>query len=1054
MAAPASAAPAAAGSESEEEYEEVEEIVEEIEEFEELEEGEEEEEEEDDEDLVKCERLPLDFLAGPDAPQASAMAAGTRFLVIGTRTGEIHVVDTAGFLIKHFRKHDTPINDISMDEKGEFVAACSEEGKVTVTPIYEGDSAEYDFPRPIKAVAIDPGYSGKATRPLATGGLQKELVMITTARRFGFIGRPERRVIDQCQGAMHAVKWHRDREKDKDMIAWADDGAVKVYDVTAEVKILRIDRERGAPRADLYHCSLCWENGHTLLIAWTNWIAECHIKERAAYERIQDHSLPKQMGEVDHKFVVRYFLCGQAPFGDQNILMLTYQDDVSRRAPGQKSPKPTLRIMRRSTMAQIHTYKLKVAGYADLLPRSYRLVLNDHARAAGDTLCWIMSPAEVFVCCQPDDDDHVAWLLQKERFEEAISCVRSAHLSRPEHTFASVSELHLEHLTQQGRYKEAASLFAEYLGVNVARWEKWIYEYAKMQQLGAVVDYIPTDSRQIQLQKEVYLMVLHYYLVHDPPAFLKSVRKWPPIFPPGHPRHSERGIYEMEPIINSTRMELASLEADEESGSKGGSSGNRRARSRSRSRSRSRRDSSAVGGDDSPHTIISLALAELYERQCRFEEALHIHLRLGRADVFDFIERHNLHSAMLDKIHLLLEKNTELALNMLIRNVDTIPVDHVVGTLSSQRRLLYLYLYRLFRERPEAAGERSARYSDDLVELCAEFDPAVLLSLLRGEKIQRIDLDRALDTVRGTLRKAELDEEDRKNLWRSEAFLIGRMGERQAALMIMIQKIKSVKESLDYIFEEAARSGAGAGDADEELFETLIQECLQGGAGFVGDLLEHIGAAPEAIGSRPIEPIEIFKRIPQDMEIPDLKRRLVKIIRDKALNTYLKQTAKVLLKKDVHELEESLLASRRGAIAVRVEPSHGTTCAVCEQALQGVPVAWVGSGADRRAIFAKSGSAGERVAPQGVVVFLCQHSYHTQCYLEATGSARAGDRSAPQSRVRRDRFGNCHILDVDEMADPFGARDPACLFCRRDAKKEESSRAKQRPSRRKDATRR
>lgn len=277
-----------------------------------------------------------------------------------------------------------------------------------------------------------------------------------------------------------------------------------------------------------------------------------------------------------------------------------------------------------------------------------------------------------------------------------------------------------------------------------------------------------------------------------------------------------------------------------------------------------------------------------------------------------------------------------------------------------------------------------------------------------------ISLDAALCAVRKRQHDDDVTEEDERMLWRSESFLMARMGERQAALEILVGKIKSVQESMDFIFEED----------DEELFETLIQRCIQGGAKFIGDLLEHIGSAPEQINSRPIEPIEVFRRIPADMQIPDLKRRLVKIIRDKALNAYLKEDCLRVLRRDVHNLEDSLCRSRSRAIAVRVEPQFRSCCMLCEQALQGVPVTWVGSGDSLRAVFAKSGGIDNaRNYPQGIVLFWCSHSWHLDCYFKASGRGELPEK--PGVCVRRDRRGNVRLQSgEDDTVDPFalGAR--------------------------------
>jgi hypothetical protein len=53
---------------------------------------------------------------------------------------------------------------------------------------------------------------------------------------------------------------------------------VKIYDVNTEQRITFIDRPKGSPKADLYRCSLCWEDPHTLLIGWADMVKVATIK--------------------------------------------------------------------------------------------------------------------------------------------------------------------------------------------------------------------------------------------------------------------------------------------------------------------------------------------------------------------------------------------------------------------------------------------------------------------------------------------------------------------------------------------------------------------------------------------------------------------------------------------------------------------------------------------------------------------------------------------------------------------------------------------------------
>jgi vacuolar protein sorting-associated protein 41 len=90
-------------------------------------------------------------------------------------------------------------------------------------------------------------------------------------------------------------------------------------------------------------------------------------------------------------------------------------------------------------------------------------------------------------------------------------------------------------------------------------------------------------------------------------------------------------------------------------------------------------------------------------------------------------------------------------------------------------------------------------------------------------------------------------------------FILGRMGNTKQALKLIIQKLQKVGVAVEFVEQQK----------DEELWEFLITECL-GRPEFVSELLEHIGAH--------VDPIKLIRRIPEGMEIDNLRDRLVKIV--------------------------------------------------------------------------------------------------------------------------------------------------------------------------------
>ena len=119
------------------------------------------EEEEEDEDEPAFKFSPITVSSGLRrstedtrnlSPEFSCIALHEKFLVIGKVTGEILITDPHGFVTSHDQikvvirlrstrsefslpplpllQHNYPINCLSIDDKGDFIGSCCQEGKV------------------------------------------------------------------------------------------------------------------------------------------------------------------------------------------------------------------------------------------------------------------------------------------------------------------------------------------------------------------------------------------------------------------------------------------------------------------------------------------------------------------------------------------------------------------------------------------------------------------------------------------------------------------------------------------------------------------------------------------------------------------------------------------------------------------------------------------------------------------------------------------------------------------------------------------------------------
>jgi hypothetical protein len=99
----------------------------------------------------------------------------------------------------------------------------------------------------------------------------------------------------------------------------------------------------------------------------------------------------------------------------------------------------------------------------------------------------------------------------------------------------------------------------------------------------------------------------------------------------------------------------------------------------------------------------------------------------------------------------------------------------VVAQLQSNRYYLYMYLDALFQKDPQSAYE----YSDDLVDLYAEYDYRRLLDCLRAST--SYSLEKAYEICK------------KRDFVPEMVFLLGRMGNNKQALTLIIERLGDVQ---------------------------------------------------------------------------------------------------------------------------------------------------------------------------------------------------------------------------------------------------------------------
>ncbi|XP_032875860.1 vacuolar protein sorting-associated protein 41 homolog isoform X1 [Amblyraja radiata] len=627
-----------------------------------------EEEESEEEPKLKYERLGNGVTEILQKDAASCMIVHDKFLALGTHHGKVYLLDIQGDVTQHFDISSVKVNQISLDESGEYIGICSEDGKVQVVGLYTREGFHESFDCPIKIVALHPQFSRSSSKQFVTGA--NKLLLYER----NWLNRWKMTVIHEGEGTVTNVKWRGS------LIAWSNGVGVKIYDVNSKQRITNIARDNTDFRPDMYLCSLCWKDNITLIIGWATSVKVCMVKERDPAD-LRD--LPSRYVEIVSAFESEFYISGLAPLGERLVLLMYVKETLEQTQDNEQCARPRLDIIHHlpDSYEEISSDALSVRGFQENECRDYSL---EHSN--GESLFYIISPRDIVVAKERDQDDHIEWLLEKKKYEEAMMAAEISQKNIKRHNILDIGRAYINYLVDKGDYHGAARKCQKILGKNMDLWENEVYRFKKIGQLKAISRYLPRGD--LRLRPAIYEMILYEFLESDYEGFASLIREWP------------GDIYNNMAVVRSVLDHL--------------------------------------DGAPNNRTLLT-TLAELYTYDQRYDKALEIYLKLRHKDVFQLIHKHNLFSSIKDKIVLLMEFDREQAVNMLLDNEDKISIDKVVEELKDQPELQHVYLHNLFK-RDHHKGQR---FHEQQISLYAEYDRPSLLPFLRDST--HCPLEKALE---------------------------------------------------------------------------------------------------------------------------------------------------------------------------------------------------------------------------------------------------------------------------------------------------------------------
>jgi hypothetical protein len=213
-----------------------------------------------------------------------------------------------------------------------------------------------------------------------------------------------------------------------------------VYDCSTMHKISHVSKPKNAIKYQL-DCHLQWREDDQLLIAWGCSIKIGQVKDKPRVEVAP--GFPSRYLEIVGVLECDYILCGLVPLGTDYVVLSYCLDSLSASSDAcVGASRPEVKIIgldgeERSSDA------LSLSNFEVLQAKDYHLAMQ-----LREVQFFIHSPHEIVLCKPCDEDDHIGWLLDHEKFKEALKAAKVGEKAHRLNSFTvkQVGQKYLQHL--------------------------------------------------------------------------------------------------------------------------------------------------------------------------------------------------------------------------------------------------------------------------------------------------------------------------------------------------------------------------------------------------------------------------------------------------------------------------------------------------------------------------------------------------------------------------------------------------------------------------------
>ncbi|KAI9223272.1 hypothetical protein BC828DRAFT_376351 [Blastocladiella britannica] len=433
-----------------------------------------------------------------------------KFLVIGTHSGLVLVVDFSGAVLKRYTPHPrATVSAVSVTSDDETIVSAGDDGRVIVYSLAaDRIVAPYAFSHAVSCVALDPSFS-KSGR-FAAGDVAGKVSLVEKSWR----GTVQTVIDNVVGGSVLAIQWRGS------LVAYVTDQRWGIYDAKTASAIILAQVPFTIDRPALYRPHIVWRDDETLVLGWYTMLQIIQVRIVQGF-RDMGHQ-----ANVVFQATLDVIIGGVQPLGERYLVLGVHEQSLSRRgeyldpdSPEMLLLDPTLQPESRITSRD----QLLLDGHERLRPTEYEL----HYVPA-DNMYHIIARKAVIDVRPRDMNDQLEWRMVHDDYEGALELALALSGRpglRPEYQSSKLGDRILGLLVARGDVQRAAELCPRALGKQAHAWETWVYWFFEQGALDHLLPYIPLQ--QPVLEHTVYELILCHYLSNDFGVFCNLVAGWP-----------------------------------------------------------------------------------------------------------------------------------------------------------------------------------------------------------------------------------------------------------------------------------------------------------------------------------------------------------------------------------------------------------------------------------------------------------------------------------------------------------------------------------------------